>query len=150
MNRASKLAAGLVLGVASSAAVAEITACDVEITRERTRQEMACQMQYGPPSGRLPQGNWHPGYHDALDRCLDRVQAEFRVERWACQGIEFRNPLKTSPKLRGIHQQVRTLVPPTRRQRFPLGTPLRIWKSGLCRPIALCYRSGSARTAQNL
>lgn len=89
MNRALHLVATAVLVCASSTALAEINSCDVEVTRERTRQEMSCQQQHGPLSGRLPQGNWHPGYHERLDTCLDKVQAEFRIERWACHGIVF-------------------------------------------------------------
>ena len=89
MSRILHLAATAALVGASSAALAEINACDVEVTRERTRQEMACQQQYGPPSGRVPDGNWHPGYSPALDRCLDRANAIYRVDRWACHGITY-------------------------------------------------------------
>lgn len=89
MSRILHLAATAVLVGASSAALAEINTCDVEVTRERTQAEMTCQQQYGPPSGRVPEGRWHPGWSPALDQCLDRVQSKFRIERWACHGIVY-------------------------------------------------------------
>ena len=84
MNRSLKTATTTALLCASSVALAELTPCDVEVTRERNREEMACQMQYGPPSGK-----WHVSNTEVLDRCLENAYTRYKLDRWQCHGVSF-------------------------------------------------------------